>query len=194
MINEILPAEKARLLPEKDKTSVKNMIPVGNNGYEFEYTCDYCNQKQCFRIHNTEVLMRSNQYICKKCGSNSNVSVTYAFAKILKECLARILGHYKVAFWGCGQNMVIMFTYMGNEITDKEFILVDTSEMKLGKTLFGKTIHPHEALEKYEIDFVIEMTSVRHMEVLGFINRNYPLISHVYSMFDIPLLEDKWSS
>lgn len=193
MVNEILPKEKAKLNAVMLGGDITNFnMDVKAKQYVFEYRCFRCGTRNQFHISNTEVIMRTNQYICRQCGETLNINITYQFAQMLFLCLKRICQQYRTALWGCGQNMVVIAEYI-KDFSDMDTWLVDTDVMKIGKTgIGGKIIHDPSVINELNIEFVVEMTSVRRLEIINRVHREFPAVKYVYSMFDIPLCSDEY--
>lgn len=193
MVNSILPKAKIKLNADKYQSRIHKFdIDKSAKEYVFEYQCPHCNFENKFYMSNTEVIMRTDQYICADCKETLNINVAAHFAKMLFQYLQKICKKYRVALWGCGQNMAIIDEY-ADGFSNLEYILLDTDSMKIGKTgIGGKMIYAPKAIDDFTIDFVMEMTSVRRLEIKNRVNREFPKVKYVYSMFDIPLCSDEY--
>lgn len=193
MVNNTLPRAKAKLNAVKmgksghdfDKDTVKNK-------YSFDYMCPLCGEEHKYLVSNTEVIMRTNQYSCSKCGNSFYVNITYEFSEMLYNYMEEICKKYKTALWGCGQNMSVINEYI-SRFKELQFDLIDTDIMKIGKKgIDARIIHSPEEMERLGIEFVIEMTSVRRLEILNRIYKEFPFVKYAYSMFDIPLCAEEY--
>ena len=188
MLNEILPHAKEKLNAVESNMKIQRFYAdPGLKKYWMECKCPACEAEGQFLVDNSEVIMRTNQYICEQCQMNISVNVTYEFAQLFYECLKKICAKYRTALWGCGQNMAVMEGYV-QWGRDLEFCLIDTNKMKIGKKGIGeKVIFAPEEIRNQKIEFVIELTSVRRLEIINRIRREFPEVQYAYSMFDIPL-------
>lgn len=189
MVNEILPKAKVKLnMGENDKAIQNLYIDASVKEYWFEHRCPDCGGKNRFYISNAEIaLMRTNPYICESCGKMINISVTKEFAQMFYSYLKKICQQYRVALWGCGQNMVVLSEYV-EAINDLKFWFLDSDLMKIGKEgIGGKKIYEPEAITDLNIDFIIAMSTGRHKEIINRVNREFPEVKYAYSMFDMPL-------
>jgi len=190
MVNSILPKAKISLNAVENIRSGEEFCAIPDNkSYRFKSKCLGCAYENKFYISNTEAIMRANQYICSECGAEYNVSITYEFAQLLYASMKKICAHYKVALWGCGQNMSVISEY-AKGFDELKFVLIDTDVMKIGKKGIGaKLINSPDVINREQIEFVVDMTSVRRVEVENRVRREFPEVEYVYSMFDIPLSE-----
>lgn len=187
LLNEILPNMKEKLNKVAAIDPQDFHAEQAAKRYIIDCKCPACKTQNQFFIDNSEVIMRTNQYICEKCQQMININITYEFAQLFFVYLKKICNSYKTALWGCGQNMAVMNEYMPG-MEKLEFCLIDTDKMKIGKKgIGGRTISEPKIIQSKKIEFVIEMTSVRRLEILNRISREFPEVRYAYSMFDIPL-------
>lgn len=190
MLNEILPRAKMKLNAAKENRGVKNFTPQKReNKYSFEYSCPTCGHKNTFWISTLDAIMRTNQYNCEQCGQNFDLNVTHMFVQAFTKKMKKICSEHRVALWGCGQNLAVVDDYFKN-FAELNYTLIDTDVMKIGKDIGGHIINSPEIIKERQIEFIVDMTSVRHTEIMNRIHREFPEVKYAYSMFDIPLLQD----
>lgn len=124
MVNEILPKAKEKLNAAKTNMEVKRFYAVSQmKKYKVECECPGCKEDNYFLLDNSEVVMRTNQYICVKCQEAMNINIVNDFAQLFYMCLKKICAQYKTALWGCGQNMAVLSSCMdyggGEDSTDR---------------------------------------------------------------------------
>lgn len=194
MVNEILPKAKVKLNTVENDKEIQNLyIDASVKKYWFEHCCPVCEGKNRFYISNAEVaLMRTDLYTCETCGKMINISITNGFAQMFYSYLKRICQQYRVALWGCGQNMVVISEYV-EDINNLDFWLLDSDLMKIRKKgIGGRKIYEPEAITDLNIDFIIAMSTGRHKEIVNRINREFPGVKYAYSMFDMPLYSEEY--
>lgn len=193
LVNEILPKAKAKLNAVKTSSNISEFdVDVESEKYWFEHSCPKCDAHNRFYVSDLDAVMRTCQYSCPKCGQTFNVNITYKFAQIFYRYFKEVCKQYKTALWGCGQNMAVINEYVDG-FDDLDFWLIDTDVMKIGKKgIGGRNIYSPDIIKEYNIEFVIEMTSVRHFEIINRINREFKEVKHAYSMFDIPLFSQNY--
>ena len=183
MLNEILPRAKMKLNATKENRGVKNFTPQKReNKYSFDYSCPTCGHKNRFWVSTLDCIMRTNQYSCEQCGDYFDINVTHMFVQSFYEKMKRICSEYKVALWGCGQNLAVVDDYF-ESFAELNYTLVDTDVMKIGKAIGGHIIKSPEIIKEMQIEFVVDMTSVRHMEIMNRIHREFLEVKYAYSMF-----------
>lgn len=193
MLNEILPKAKEKLNSAGTDEEVEGFCAQPQlKKFRIKCKCPACKAENQFLVDNSEMIMRTNQYICRYCQKNMSINITYEFTQIFYECLKKICAKYRTALWGCGQNMAVIDEYIHWE-SELDFCLIDTDVMKIGKKgIRGKTIFSPEEIRNQGIEFVIELTSTRRLEIVGRIKREFPEVQYAYSMFDIPLSDAEY--
>lgn len=190
LLSERIPIEKVKYMALTNRNTISEMQTDGKQGYFFKTTCDCCKKTCKFHIVASEVIMRTNQYICEECGNTVLVNVLQEYVSLFYEKVKQIMKKYKLAFWGSGQNLMIFNEMLHNMAELHDYELIDTNKMKIGKQgINGKIIHAPEDINNLGIDFIIETTSTRHYEIINRIENEYPSVREKMSIFEVPFYE-----
>ena len=186
LFNELIPIEKVKQMALLNTHKIMNLTEGGKKGYYFEAKCDCCGRVGKYHIAASLPIIRNNQYICDNCGNIMMLNVLSEYAKLFYEKVKYISKMYKMAFWGVGQNLIIFNEILNNMEELEDYELIDTNKMKVGSIgINGKIIHSPDDIEHLGIDFIIETTSTRHLEIINKIEKEYPQVKIKMSIFEV---------
>ncbi len=187
LLSERIPIEKVKHMALTSKNSIFDLQIDGKKGYFFHTTCNCCNKVCKFHIVASNVIMRTNQYICEECGNTLLINVLQEYISLFYEKIKQISNKYKLAFWGCGQNLMIFNELLHNMTELCDYELIDTNAMKIGRYgINGKKIHAPQDIEELGIDYIIETTSAGHYAIINRIENEYPSVKKKMSIFEVP--------